>query len=53
MRALAPGRHALDTALWAAPLAPFRGALSYTVAVRAIPSGPQLDVVFLVDWQEP
>jgi prepilin-type N-terminal cleavage/methylation domain-containing protein len=51
--ALAPGLHDLDPAVWAAPLAPYQGALSYTVAVRATPSGPEPRVNFRVNWQEP
>lgn len=51
--ALAPGAHDLDPALWAGPLAAYRGALSYTVAVRATPSGPEPSVSFQVSWQEP
>lgn len=53
MRALESGTHTLDPVLWAGPLAPFGGRLSYTVTVRATPSGPQPDVAFLVSWQEP
>lgn len=53
MPALAPGEHILNPALWAAPLASSGAALSYTVAVRATPNGPQPDVTFRVSWQEP
>lgn len=51
--ALAEGSHPLDSAVWAAPLAAYGGTLSYTVAVRNTPSGPQPDVTFRVDWAEP
>jgi len=56
LRALESGVHNLDLAhqaSWAAPIAPLGGALSYTVAVRSTPAGPQPTVTFLVSWQEP
>lgn len=52
-RALESGDHALDSAMWAAPLASYGGVLSYSVAIRATPSGPQPDVSFRVSWVEP
>lgn len=52
-RALEAGEHPLNPALWADSLAPFSGRLSYTVSLRATPSGPQPDVTFLVSWEEP
>lgn len=51
--ALAPGQHALDSAVWAAALVPYQGEVSYTVSVRFTPSGPQPDVVFRAFWAEP
>lgn len=52
-RALEAGEHGLDPAAWSAALIPYGGVLSYTVAVRETPSGPQPDVSFRVTWEEP
>lgn len=51
--ALAPGTHDLAPTVWAAPLVAYQGALSYTVAIRATPSGPEPRVSFNVSWREP
>lgn len=52
-RALERGAHDLDPAMWAGPLVPYQGAISYEVTVRDTPSGPQPDVSFRVSWAEP
>ena len=48
--ALEGGRHELDPKMWCAFLADCGGTMSYTVTVRATPSGPQPDVSVTVDW---
>lgn len=51
--ALEPGHHELSPQRWAPALASYSGAISYDVAVRQTPSGPQPDVSFSVSWEEP
>lgn len=45
--ALAVGTHTLDPATW---LPGLNGTISYTVATRQTPQGPQADVSFNVQW---
>lgn len=52
--ALEPGHHELAPARWAPDLAPYKGTISYDVALATrTPSGPQPDVTFSVSWEEP
>lgn len=53
LAALDAGHHALSPAQWLASLQAFNGRISYDVAIRSTPSGPQPDVAFSVAWDEP
>jgi Tfp pilus assembly protein FimT len=52
--ALAAGHHVLTPAVWLPEFAspPYNGTISYDVAVRSTPQGPQPDVAFNVQWNE-
>jgi type II secretory pathway pseudopilin PulG len=54
LKALAAGHHVLLPATWLPDLAvpPYNGTISYDVAVRSTPQGPQPDVVFNVQWAD-
>lgn len=50
--ALAPGTHRLDAGVWAPGLKDCGGSISYSVAVRDTPSGPEPDVRMNVSWED-
>ena len=50
--AFGAGHHELSTAQWAPALAAQGGRISYDVAVRQTPSGPEPDVSFSVSWND-
>lgn len=52
LSAFTDGHHELDAAQWAPALADAGGRLSYDVATRSTPSGPQPDVTFTVSWDD-
>ncbi len=54
LTALAAGRHDLDPEVWLPDMhaAPLNGRISYDVAVRLTPQGPQPDVTVQVAWDE-
>jgi len=52
MSAFTDGHHELDAARWAPSLAADGGQLSYDVATRMTPSGPEPDVTFSVSWND-